>query len=112
MVALDVRNLVPEHASQLIIAPYALDQAGMDVNVSAWSRKRVNMRLLDHAEVIRKFRALKVGDEVLSQTLHIPPYCWVSHQRQLCLNDEGEFAANRRLAFVSRPQSARGGEDH
>ena len=93
-------DLMAQHAGQLILTADAQDQPGVHIDVATWGRKRVELGFLHDRELIGELRMVQVGNDALSQTLHIALDRIIPHERELRLSDQRKLAAKIGLARV------------
>src|SRR5215203_4652974 len=80
----------------------------MHVNVPTRDRKRVDMRLMDNSELVRKIWMFKTSDDALSYPLNVAANRIVLHHRQLCLGNKRKFAS-KTLFWLGTYRPGQGG---
>jgi hypothetical protein len=82
----DVRDLVSEHAGELVLGVQETEQPARDVHVAARQRERVGLGLVGHRELPGALGPLGHGRELLADGAHVALERGVAHESDLLLD--------------------------
>jgi len=82
----DVRDLVAEHAGELVFGVQQREQPARDVHVTARKRERIGLGLVDQLELPRSLGTLGESGELPADRAHVADHLGVAQQPHLLLD--------------------------